>query len=326
MKKILIIASWYPSFENPILGPFFREQAELFASGFDIKILCGVKKSNIRRCQKLFNSVFFILFKKVTFRLKDNYFLSPPSVFGFEYEVGINALNKNNYKITKKAYLQFFKYYVFKNWKPDLIHSHNYNIAGIIAKEIYINFNIPFINTDHHPFNPKLPNYYLEDLKIVFNLAKRNLFISQWQYRTYLLLDKNLIGQIIGNPVNSDFFIIKERESGMPFTIIHISNAILTKDIITLFKAFELFFNNLKHYDTIRIKIIGFPMIVIDFLYSIYGYEKWYERLTYISPSAKEIIRDELTAIKCIYFFECVRNIWTCSIRSINVWHTCYCN
>jgi len=294
MRKILILPSWYPSFENSVSGIFFYNQIRLFINNYDVRILFGVPKVNSKRFKKLLNTIIFILFGEVFIRVKHNFFHTPPYIFGFEYEMGLNKLKRQNYKLRKKAYLKFFKNEVIINWQPDLIHSFNFNIGGIIAKELFEEYGFPYINTEHHPFNFKLPPYFYKDLKQALKHSKYNFFVSQWQYRTFLLFDKSIEGEILGNPVDGHFFKLRVRNNKETFKIIHISNGDIPKDLKTLFKTIEYIYSTLNSNTGIEITILGFSGTLENLLRTEYGQLSWYKMIRFLRPGSRDIVRREL--------------------------------
>ena len=286
-KKILIIPSWYPNTDDPGLGTFFREQAALFTDKFDVRIMAGRLKRNISRRQKLQNSLRFILTKQVKVIEKNDYFLTPPHVFGFSYSQGINRFAKANFGMLVKAYINYFEQLVFPAWQPDLIHAQNTNIAGIVARYISEKFKIPYIITDHHHLNPHVFNAVQDEIKQALLHSKTNCYVSEWQYRTYLLLDNNIRGITVGNPVDSDFFKPAEKDKNK-FVITHTSNADAPKDVETLVESLIIFFNEIKqHNNNVVVNLIGFPDTVRNKLIKQLKNYNWFRQIKFYPPLTK---------------------------------------
>jgi len=286
MKKILVIPSWYPSTDDPGLGTFFREQAALFTKDFDIRIMAGYQNLNISRREKLQNTLRFALTKQVKVSEKKNYFLAPPQVYGFEYSKGVNKATEANFRMIINAYITYFEQFVLPYWQPDLIHAQNTNMAGVITRHISEKYKIPYIITDHHHLNPSVSAYLQHEIKQALLHSQTNCFVSEWQYRTYLLLDPEIKGEVVGNPVNSDFFK-PIKKSADTFVITHASNADYPKDIATLSSTLIKFFNTNEHTENVVINLVGFPDSVIDKLRGQWQAYHWFSRVKFYPPLSK---------------------------------------
>lgn len=236
-RKILIISTWYPSIENPILGTFFREQAALFTDIFDIKVLCGKKKTDITRLKKLYNTLIFLLFGRITLREKKDYFLSPPNIVGFEYECGINFLDKMNYHISVSAYLTSAKK-LLQKWDFTIIHTHDTLMAGISA--FYINriLNIPYIITEHNYLQLRFPDFIKKDFCQAIESSYKTLLVSEYQLRNLLMYGIKCKWDVIGNFVDDSIFKSggNEKSDGI-FNILFIGRNAYHKDLNTLWNV-----------------------------------------------------------------------------------------
>jgi len=230
----------------------------LFTDEFDVRILAGHLNTQISRIRKLKNSIYFTIIGKGSLQKKNDYYLSPPFVYGFVYSQGLNTLNKANFKIMVNAFLEYFEQNILPDWKPDLIHAQNTNMSGIVAHYIFKKYLIPYIITDHHLLNPNKASYIQNEIKEALKFSKNNCFVSEWQYRTYLLLDSELRGTIIGNLLNEKLFVIKPKKKSPKFRIIHVSNGIYHKDILTLAQSLYRFCEKIQDFENINIVIIGF--------------------------------------------------------------------
>ena len=213
----------------------------MFGDEFDVRIFAGYLNRNISRAKKLNNTFCFAVLKKVNVKEKEGYFLAPPQVYGFEYSQGVNKLSKANFRMMIKAWLDYFEHEILPHWKPDLIHAQNTNIAGVIARYISDRFHIPYSIIDEHHVSPNEPAYLQKEIKQSLLSSNANFFVSEWQYRTYLLLDPQIKGEVIGNLLDEKSFKIKQSSQKDKFTIIHISNGLYWKDIKTLAKSFDYF-------------------------------------------------------------------------------------
>ena len=229
----------------------------LFEDAFDIRVFVGSFNKDTPRLKKLLNSVYYFFVKKVDIKPLKQYYIEPPYIYGFEYKLGLNRLNRLNHQTGIRSYLFYFKNFIYNDWKPDLIHAHNVNNAGIVAEQISKLFKVPYIITDHYHLNPNDPEYVKETVKSALIHSKINLFNSEWQYRTYLLLESKIKGKIIGNLIDENLFNINHNIEKSIFKIIHVSNGARAKDIGTLSTAINLFYKLLKSFEDIEIYFIG---------------------------------------------------------------------
>jgi glycosyltransferase involved in cell wall biosynthesis len=68
---------------------------------------------------------------------------------------------KMMYKFLLNLFFIEFDKYINKNGLPEIIHAHNFLYSGLIAKDIYDKYNIPYIITEHSSFlalNPVFPD------------------------------------------------------------------------------------------------------------------------------------------------------------------------
>ncbi len=281
-NKILIIPSWYATKDTPGRATFFREQALLFQDDFDVRIIAGVLNSRLNRISKIWNSIRFFFFNKVRVSKKENYFLEPPEVEGFAYEKGLNRFEKLNFNIMIRSWVRYLEKEILPIWKPDLIHAQNTFIAGIVARRISEKYDIPYIITDHHHLNPHYDKYINEEIKHALKNSVKNCFVSEWQYRTYLLLDPELKGTVVNNLLNDDVFIIEQKKKPGKFTILHVSNGFYPKDITSLAESFNLLFEKEKSIEKFRLLIIGMSEKVIEKLFSLIRYQEVIETIEVI--------------------------------------------
>ncbi len=243
MKKILVIPSWYPSISNKGSGIFFLEQNRLMTNDFEIRVLAGVKKVNISRFRKLFNTISFLIIRSVKIREIKDFYVEPPRVYGFEFEYGINILRKKNYQRVIESYLKAFSG-IYCEWKPDFIHAHDIYLGGIIAMYISRKFRIPFIISQHNYIWFNTYRFEYADIKNALNEAEKILPVSQ-----YIL--KNILSQgvkceyiVTGNYVDDSLYTLPEvTGEKSQFRILFIGRNSIEKDIPTLIKTIREFDN-----------------------------------------------------------------------------------
>ena len=142
-KKILILPSWYPTQANPIVGSFFREQAELVQDEYDIKVLFGIRDyTGYKRYYYRKISGTNDHLKKFS---ENELALYPPEVVNIKYTYVSSFSEADNLELMLNAYRLQLKHFIASGWKPDLIHAHATFKAGIIASTLGKEFSIPII-------------------------------------------------------------------------------------------------------------------------------------------------------------------------------------
>ena len=138
MMKVLIIPSWYPTEENPILGIFFKEQAKALKKfGCEVTVLYPEIRT-LRNYHAGWSKGIQIKDEDdlPTYRYKGVNFIPARVPFS-------NAILY--YKKLKKLY----KAMVGREGKPDVIHAHSCLWGGWAAAKIAHEENIPLVITEH---------------------------------------------------------------------------------------------------------------------------------------------------------------------------------
>lgn len=251
---ILIIPSWYKDKEHPYLGIFFREQAVALAKiGHQVSVLFVEPRS-------------LSAFK--LYKIKENHgqISDTSDAYIREYILKVwNPLTQTSFggKISVKLHQYLFEKYIAKHGRPDIIHAHTAFMAGVIAKNIYQKYDIPYIVTEHSTFynlKQDLEQDLKQDLKEVNEKAFRYFAVGQNLANnletTYGL--QNV--QVFPNFVDTSFFMKKTKlqvlkESNVEdFVFLCIGNLIPCKGHCELIKAFSLVF---KGSSRVKLRIIG---------------------------------------------------------------------
>ena len=216
--NIFIIPSWYPSPNNPIIGIFFREQAQAIAELYpDFNVGVSVwgqsdeqyllwLKDGLKNISKITHS---------SKKFQQNTLNQAKTTRNFEefYHFAFTWSKKiwrgNIARIisaNKKNFEQFTK----KFGKPHIIHAQIGYPGGYIAHILSEYYGIPYVVTEQmgpFPFVDFLDknNELFEPLKIAYQKSQKNIAISpQLAEKMALRGVKNLI--YIPNLVNDDFF------------------------------------------------------------------------------------------------------------------------
>jgi glycosyltransferase involved in cell wall biosynthesis len=257
IKKILIIPSWYPNKDNPGLGTFFREQAALFEADYNVRILAGHLNSKNSRIKKLFNSLAYVTFKKPSIQRKEDYFLTPPQVYGFSYRRGLNKFKKANFNLIIKSYLNYFELHILPNWKPDIIHAHDTLFGGIVANTIFKKWHIPYIITEHNYLLFDQPSYMVNDFIESMKNASHLLVVSDYQKRILRYRNIRQDVHVVGNYIDEKLYTLGEKKAAdRVFKILFVGRFAHHKDYDTLVKTINLFSERIEN-DNYRFQIIG---------------------------------------------------------------------
>jgi glycosyltransferase involved in cell wall biosynthesis len=135
--KVLILPSWYPDKENPILGIFFKEQAEALNQHIDVAVLSVTPILLNKPYEAIMKRKLEMYVEKELMTFKSNYFNWAPKMPKIRNKIYISKL------------IQSYQEVVEVFGKPDIIHAHVSYPAGYGAMILSEKFNVPFIVTEH---------------------------------------------------------------------------------------------------------------------------------------------------------------------------------
>lgn len=245
-RKLLVIPSWYPRPDDKINGSFFQEQAKLVSDQFDVKVLLcrfvsrpsirGLKRTPLKTGREWAR---FISRGKYRVQLPDEeVFTNPPLI---EYRQRIVSLTqRSRYRKSLEAYLEAFGELISGGWKPDIIHAHSVNLAGLVAHSIKVVYGIPYVITEHMPF--ALCNYpacMRKDIRQAFLEADVALSLGYDMVRQLGMNDIDIEANLIHNLVDDEMFsrLCAAYRPGNPLRLISIGGAVHYKDQRTLLRA-----------------------------------------------------------------------------------------
>jgi len=240
-KKILIIPSWYPNKDNPLLGSFYREQASLLGKkDFDISVLFGIEKQ-VSRLKYFALLVRSFLKPQKHIWLEKSFLEQNPDAYSFIAYYPRKCSTKKKLKIINSYYEKAFTT-LSQNWKPDLLHAQCAANAGIYAHHLSNKTGVPFVIIEHQTFILNYHNKVTRGaiVKAMENASKVGV-VSYYQKRNILLNHINCDPKVVWNLVNETEFNIEPRQPNAKFTILTITYPGLIKDADTFFKAIEAF-------------------------------------------------------------------------------------
>lgn len=214
-KKVLFLASWYPSKENLTLGNFVQKHAELANEIAKVDVLYAVDSESVEEItvvDELVNNVRTVIVYYPP--IKSNVpFISTV----LKKETYLLAL-RTGYKYLATTY--------------DMVHLNAVFPAGMFARWIKSSFGTPYIITvhwtgflPHHKVYESLPFYVKRVYQQIFNSASKVLPVSDHLGKS--LLELGLIQEysVVNNVVKSEFFYPKPAlaNNKLPNRFLHIS-------------------------------------------------------------------------------------------------------
>lgn len=160
--KILFIAGWYPTKENPINGIFVREHAKATFLYNDVVVVHSLGRDrSLRGPYKLFDSI-------------------EDGIRTIRVKYRISPIPKTTYLIYLWSMISIFRKLVKDGFKPNIIHINIYSAAmpWIIIGKVY---GIPIIITEHFTeiLKMELKGFKKIQLKLIMNRADMVLPVSE---------------------------------------------------------------------------------------------------------------------------------------------------
>ena len=246
--NILIVASWYPTKDNPTVGSFVHEQALMLRDfGHQVTVIhpfmLGTFASSItKRSTVSYTQEDGIRVLRVG--------VAPPLPFfrAISYAYCFHRVLKamNTFQLDLKEFV--------------VIHSHAAFMGGYIAMRLSQNVGIPFIHTEHASGLLYNPNQYTSTdkrlLRSIYSSAKHVLFVSHYSLSNTLnileISDSSRFS-VVPNVINTDFFEESIKRGSKP------TNFLMVGDFIPV-KNHELL---LRSWITVQTKCAGIKLTLI---------------------------------------------------------------
>ncbi len=240
---ILILPSWYPTTYDPLLGVFFKEQAEaLVKQGMKVGLI-ALQDVGIRN----------IIHQK-KFELSSQQFVDNGV---HTYRLQYLDIIKNE-RLTKKFKMFFFKRmfqkYIEENGLPDVVHLHSF-LAGDLALYVKQKYNVPYVVTEHISgfIRNTIAVQDLEKARNIFEHSEYNIAVSE-PFSELMQNKFTLPFSYIANIVNIDFFTVKKSVKKDIFDFIHVAHLDKNKNQAMLIRSFTHAFKNNAH---VKLTIAG---------------------------------------------------------------------
>jgi glycosyltransferase involved in cell wall biosynthesis len=220
-RKILILASWYPSEVSPISGIFIHDQAVALSREYDVAILAP----RLLGWREIFK-------KKI--RVASGREQTPGlSIYGgqvFSLVPGAPALAYRRWvRAARRGFAKSLKYW----GKPDLIHAHAVLPGGWAAVKLGRQYSIPVVLTEHSsPFSIHLKTEYQRRwVRSTLAQADRVIAVSPALAKTIRDFHDGIEIDVVGNLIKTQFFVpsVSSGDASPPSKIRFLSIALLTK-------------------------------------------------------------------------------------------------
>ncbi len=295
--NILIIPSWYPSTENPNTGIFIKEQAMLFARHFPehnigISTWGSNHPSLLLEVAKPFQLLAKLFKKPQNYRIS----LAPNCIEYFSPAyTWTRKILKGNIKNIIAANDKNIKNFEQQYGSIDLIHAHVSHPGGYVAMQISQSLNTPFVITEHMtPFPFSVYHKDGEISKLITQplaMASKTICVSDFLKKS---ISEKAQAElcVINNFIDEDFFIPKQKKSGVnvPISLLFIGRLVPQKGIDILLKAFKILLNSQQN---IKLTIGGTGESEMDYqlLCNELGLEK---NVSWLGDLDRNQVRDAL--------------------------------
>jgi glycosyltransferase involved in cell wall biosynthesis len=169
--KILMLPSFYPTKDNPVLGIFFRDQAKaLQRHGHKINVIVTYLRS-LTKLPKNFKKLRYVIDREndsgiITYR-------------SFVWNFSPLFLRGKTY-IHLNSGLRLFEHYLSDFGRPDIIHAHCALYSGALAARIKEKYSIPYVLTEHSSYysTNSIPMHNKKLIIDAFDKADSKIFVS----------------------------------------------------------------------------------------------------------------------------------------------------
>jgi len=233
---ILILPSWYPTYENPINGIFFREQAlALKNAGHQVGVIYPQLRSLILMCKSLFGWPSGITYE-------DDEGIPTYCLHGWAW---LPLIPRQNMNLWLRAGERLFERYVSDHGRPDLLHAHSCLLGGVLAARLKATYGISYIITEHSSayFRGVLPGWQRSHVSEALSEASALVTVSP---QLGHLLENNFGDAVhplvwIPNMVDASFFTAiqyRTKKKNEPFQFLNVGLLTENKGHIDLIRAF----------------------------------------------------------------------------------------
>lgn len=196
-RKILIVASWYPTIDSPVNGIFIQDQAQALAQQYDVAVLAP-------RLAGWREIVRGKIGARSQLQKEDRLFVSRERVLAPVPRAPVLAC-RNWLPAANQGFAE-----LLAQWgKPDLIHAQVILPGGLAAVRLGKQHAIPVVLTEHtSPFCVHLKTARQRRwVKETLAHVDRVIAVSPALVQQIQAFDKTIEIRVVGNLINTDFFV-----------------------------------------------------------------------------------------------------------------------
>ncbi len=255
MINVFLIPSWYPSQRSLISGIFTKEQSQMISEDTDIMMHVSILDEYTLSPRRLFYSFQTIVQRIQAKESKKVVGLSFVEYTQPVFSWSLKLFHGNMYNHIN-AHRKHLKQLLEEGVKIDIIHAHVSYPAGYIAYKLSIEFQIPYIITEHmspFPFDVYLKGSKpTKELSAAIQNAKRVLAVSESQKKDIEEYGFDNIS-VIPNFINEDDYSPLEHKSNREVRFLTVGGLSHQKGIDILLQAIFEIKSEIKnaHFDII---------------------------------------------------------------------------
>lgn len=245
-KRVLVMPSYWPTSNAPVVGSQVQEQTRLMSQDFDVEVICCVPGMGVARFF-LYTIVRWLTGKQL-FKSCDHLFINDGlSVHGVYFCDAAILSRKASRKNEADAAEFLLRRLMKKGWQPDLVHTRTAEYAGYIAARLAKKYDLPLMLTENCifilgdlPYAEKLNEY-----KFALESADTVAVVSTWLKTQLMINNFKCDPVVVGNWINEQQFSVVPN-AATRFSILTIGHTGFTKDWPTFFKAIHYLVNDLS--------------------------------------------------------------------------------
>lgn len=239
--KLLLLPTYFPTKQAPIVGAQIKEQAELIGDLYDIRVLYCLPGMGWKRF--LFHIIFGKFIKNRGYKNCNEQILGgnllSSGVYYFHSFKFSNILNEH---LKLKAYEFAYKKLIEDGWVADLSLSRGFELGGSVAMNLKKIFGLDYVHTENTAllFDKNFSDFKLNLYKNVLIESAKTIYVSNFLFRNTVMhgFINGAYSNIIGNAVDESlFYPQKLNKVNDVYRILITGYNSYIKDYRTFFKA-----------------------------------------------------------------------------------------
>ncbi|HEY8342267.1 MAG TPA: glycosyltransferase [Calditerricola sp.] len=230
---VLLVPSWYPTAENPLVGHFFQEQARaLVGLGARVGVVYPEWRSWLTASLGAWRRHHF----QVTRELDEGVWVY--RLHGWNLAPGFPRLRA---RLWSEAVCRLVARYIREQGRPDVLHAHALLWGGVAARRAAARHGIPFVVTEHasQVLTGAVPQWARMQVEAVLRDAERVIAVSRALARELERLAPERPVDVIPNMVDDGRFTLPPGgRPASPVRFLTVAHLTPIKGIDVLLRAF----------------------------------------------------------------------------------------